>query len=126
MGLRKARAGRGPASAENGPRIDGRPIDRHVRRSVDLLRMATGTEVEPSAAAVLRDERSVIGLGLVVSQVAMHDEVGSVLDKLDPPWQQRPGQEEHERSGDDATHKRSIPVNAATAQGCGELRMARH
>ena len=96
VGLRKARAGRGPASAESGPRIDGRRTHGHWRRGVHQLRMAAGAEMEPSAAAVLRDERSVASLRLVVSEIAMHEKVGSVFDQLDTAWKQRPSQEEHE------------------------------
>lgn len=36
--------------------------------------------MEPSAAAVLRDERNVIGLGLIVSEVTVQDEMSGVLD----------------------------------------------
>lgn len=58
-----------------------------MRQGVDLLRMAAGAEVKSSAAAVLRGERLVAALGWVVGQIAMHDEVGSVLDQLEAPWQ---------------------------------------
>ncbi len=97
MGLREARAGRRLESTWRGSRVYIRFIQGDPVGGIQSLRVATGAEVEATAAAVLRVERTVAGFG-VVSKGAMRREVGSVLDQLAGARQQRPGQHKHERS----------------------------
>ncbi len=64
--------------------------------------------MKPATASMLRIERGVAPLGLVVGKVAMHREVVGVFQKLRAPGQHGPGETKDHQEGQGSSHTRSI------------------